>query len=376
MSIDYTSPTPLFRQIAEDIKAQISFGKLKVGDQLPSQAELAREYGTSLTPVKKALFELIKDGFVYGRVGKGTFVASEEKSVDRQKLRAIGLVLTDLTNPFFSLIVRSIQEQASEKGYSIMLFDTGSREELEESQIAHFREIGVSGLIIASMSGPHRATPTLRSLQSEKYPFIMVSYVEDEDISYIGSDHRYGAFLATEHLIKLGRKRIGYLSGEKGNVLGELREEGYLHALEQHQLPVDKSLIYNLPQRGEWNRYQCGYEVGQLVASQSMRPDAIFAYNDIAALGFQQAVLAQGLNVPGDIALVGFDDIERDLYAPVPLTTVHQPTRRIGRMAVDRLIDLINESGSVFRIFLKPRLVQRESCGGLMQKTEESEVGM
>jgi DNA-binding LacI/PurR family transcriptional regulator len=361
MGIDYTSPTPLFRQIAEDIKAKISFGELRVGDQLPSQAVLAREYGTSLTPVKKALFELIKDGFVYGRVGKGTFVASEERSVDRQKFHAIGLVLTDLSNPFFSMIVRSIQEQASENGYSIMLSDTGSREELEESQIAHFREIGVSGLIIASMSSPHRATPVLRNLQQEKFPFVMVSYIEDEDISYVGSDHKYGAFLATEHLIKLGRKRIGYLSGEKGNVLAELRKVGYLQALDQYQLSVDENLIFNLPQRGEWNRYQCGYEVGQSVASLSDRPDAIFAYNDIAALGFQQAILANGLKVPEDIALVGFDDIERDLYAPVPLTTVHQPTRRIGQTAVDRLIDLMNEKGSVFRIFLKPRLVQRES---------------
>lgn len=367
MGIDFTSPTPLFRQIADDIKSKISVGQLSVGDQLPSQSELAKEYGTSLTPVKKALFELIKDGFVYGRVGKGTFVASEERSVDRQKLRAIGLVLTDLTNPFFSLIVRSIQEQASEKGYSIMLSDTGSREELEESQIAHFREIGVSGLIIASMSSPHRATPVLRTLQQEKFPFIMVSYIEDDDISYVGSDHRYGAFLATEHLIKLGRERIGYLSGEEGNVLAELRKEGFLQALEQYQLSVDESLIFNLPQRGEWNRYQCGYEVGQNVSSQPDRPDAIFAYNDIAALGFQQAILANGLKVPEDIALVGFDDIERDLYAPVPLTTVHQPTRRIGQTAVDRLIDLINENGSVFRIFLKPRLVQRESCGGLLK---------
>lgn len=363
MAIDLQDPTPLYRQIVEDINEQIKSGELKPGDRIASQTDQAQQYGVSLITIKKAMAYLVNKGVLYSRVGKGTFVARTPQRVDHASHPSVGLVLRDLKNPFFSLVVQSIEKKTSELRYNLMLTSSADREEQEELQIAHFRDIGVSGMIIASMGHQHQATNGILQLQKEKFPFVMVSYVKNEDISYIGTDHVYGAQIATEHLIRLGYKRIGYINSEEGDVLGDLRQQGYERALKSNGYQVDKENTYRLPFQGIWNQYQAGYQVGVQFAKLPNRPDAIFAFNDLIALGFEQAVLTQGLKVPEDVAIVGFDDIERNLYAPVPLTTVHPPTSRIGTLAVETLLKMIGGDQSVTRTFLRPQLVIRESCG-------------
>jgi DNA-binding LacI/PurR family transcriptional regulator len=364
MGVDFNTPTPLYRQIAEDIKAKIASGQKKGGDQLGSQQELAREYGVSLITVKKALADLIHEGVLFSRVGKGTYVAARKRAaIDLSKHKTIGLVLRDLKSPFFSLILHSVEEKASERGYNLLLSNSRDRLDKEESQIRHFRQIGVSGLIIASMSRIYRATTTIRKLHHENFPYVFVSYMEDEDIFYVGTDHEYGACLATKHLIKLGYNKIGYISGEEGNLLSELRKKGFLRALQQHGKSFEGSLVFRSSSKGEKDDYRSGYEIGQRFPKLAKRPDAVFAYKDLAALGFQQAILDQGLQVPEDVAIVGFDDIERGQYAPVPLTTIHQPTAEIGAIAVETLIKRIEGKEATTRTILKPKLVVRESCG-------------
>ncbi|MDZ7355155.1 MAG: GntR family transcriptional regulator [candidate division KSB1 bacterium] len=368
MGIDFNTPTPLYRQIADDIKARIASGQMKVGDQLGSQQELAREYSVSLITVKKALADLIHEGVLFSRVGKGTYVAARKRvAIDLSRHKTIGLVLRDLKSPFFSLILHSVEEKASEKGYNLLLSNSGDRLDKEESQIRHFRQIGVSGLIIASMSRIYRATNSIRKLHQENFPYVFVSYMEDEDIFYVGTDHEYGAHLATEHLIKLGHYRIGYISCEEGNLLSELRKKGYLRALQQYGKPFEESLVFRSSSKGEGDDYQSGYEIGLRFLALAQKPDAVFAYKDLAALGFQQALLDHGLKVPHDVAIVGFDDIESGQYAPVPLTTIHQPTAEIGAIAVETLIKRIEGKEANIRTILKPTLVVRESCGAKLR---------
>jgi len=363
MNIDFKNPTPLYRQIIEDVTRQISSGELKPGDRIASQTILAQKYGVSLITIKKATAELVSQGVLYSRVGKGTFVAPTPKEVDHVTDDSIGMVLRDLKNPFFSLIVQNVEEKVSDLGYNLFLSISSDQEEKEETLIARFREIGVSGMIIASMGQHHQVTNCILQLHKEKFPFVMVSYVQNEDISYIGADHVYGAHLATEHLLKLGYDRIGYISSEEGDVLGDLRQKGYERALEEYGRSVNADYIFYLPFEGVQDQYQAGHQVGLEFAALEDRPEAIFAYNDLSALGFEQAVIAQGLRVPEDVAIVGFDDIERDLYAPVPLTTVRPHTSMIGTLAVETLVKMIGGDSSVTRTFLLPELVVRDSCG-------------
>jgi len=370
MGIDLQKPTSLYKQIAGDLRTQIEKGEMVAGDQLPSQGELAKRYDVSLITIKKALSELIGNGLIYSRMGKGAFVAPRQTQLKLNTSKALGLVLRDLRSPFFSMIIHSVQAEAERRGYTLLISNSADHEEREVSQIARFRSMEISGMIIASMSYTHEATPPVLKLMESKFPMVMVSYIEDDRISYVGIDNLQGAYLATKHLVDLGYSRIGYISGGRGNVLSTLRMEGYQRALKDAGLPVDRKYLFELPVKQEWRYYDAARALGHQILGLKSRPEAIFAYDDMIALGLQQAVLEIKLQVPDDLAIVGFDDIEQVKLAPVPLTTIRQPVEEIGERAVGALTAQIDGRKEATRILLNPRLVIRESCGSkLFQKS-------
>jgi len=361
MPIDVQDSTPLYLQIVDDLKSKIAAKELKAGDRLGSQAELSATYCVSLITVKKALATLINDGVIFSRVGKGTYIAQPAIATHRNEHSTIGLVIQDILSPFFSRVMHSVEDAAYKLGYHVLISSSSGKAEKEEAQIARFREFGVNGMIIASMSHKYYATPTIRKMLHEGFPFVMVSYIADKDVPFVGSDHEQGGYLATEYLVKQGYQRIGFINGEPGNMVGELRRLGYEKALNAHGRRVDKRLQFHLRMRGEKHDYRSGYEIGKKFRSFSVKPDAVFVYNDLSALGFEEAILEQGLRIPDDVAIVGFDDIDRGEYAQVPLTTMRQPTALIGTNAVELLVKRMNGKSSVPRKILKPELVIRES---------------
>jgi LacI family transcriptional regulator len=361
MAIDFEKPEPLYLQIVDDIQHKITKGKLKVGEQLGSHQKLARDYNVSLITVKKALSNLIDDGLLYSRVGKGTFVARNNSQLILTRHKSIGIVVKNLKSPFFSLITQIVEEQAYDSGYNILLSNTAGVMEKEDNQIKHFRNIGVHGLTIGTASHAYEVSPTIKNLQKEKFPFVMISYVQDPEISFVGTDNEAGAFMATEYLIQKGYQRIGYINGEVGNIVGDIRLKGFLRAHETYNRKVNYQDIFRLRLRGGLNNFQSGFEIGEAFVKLSGRPDAMFCYNDLVALGFQKAVLDAGFRIPEDVALVGFDDIERASFAPVPLTTIHQPTDEIGARTIDMLIKKIEKKPTQSRIILKPELIVRNS---------------
>lgn len=371
MSIDFHNSRPLYLQIVDDIRCQIESGNLRVDDQVGSQNDLAQKYNVSLITVKKALSELIKEGLLYSRVGKGTYVARQTTEGHNASSKTIGLVLQDLKSPFFSLIAQEAENAAFNRGYSMLFTHSSGQLTKEESQIEHFREMGVSGLIIASMTHVHYANETIRKLHNEGFPYVMVSYIHDPDIFFVGTDHEYGGYIATKHLIEEGYERIGCVTGEQGNIVGELRYKGFARALEEAGRELNDNYVFNLPRGGEWYDFTSGYEVGKIICELGDRPDAVFVYNDLTALGLQRAILESGLRIPGDIALVGFDDIDRALYARAPLTTVKQPTDEIGARAVDLILKRHNNQYAPVKTVLPPELVIRSSSA-----KEQKEVGV
>ncbi len=370
--IDFINPAPLYRQIVEDLRSKIERGELRPGEQIETQVELAEKYKVSLITVKHALARLVGEGLLYTRVGRGTYVA--QKPVPKIQLsphKTIGLVLRDLKHPFFSPIVHHIEERAYEEGFNILLSSSSGKIEKEEAQIRHFRSMGVDGLIIASLSLEYRATAYLAALHREGFPYIMVSYIHDPEYWFIGSDHELGGFLATEHLIQLGYPTIGYVHVGKGNLLSEVRKNGYSRALMEHDLPFRSEHVFVLgtteAEAGK-DRFDLGHAFGRKFRSLSNPPRALFFYNDIVALGFLQAAREEGVKVPDEVAVVGFDDSEVSRFAPVPLTTIHQPVDRIGAIAVDIIRKRIAGEDTGSRTILKPWLVVRDSCGAKREK--------
>ena len=375
MPIDLQNSTPLYLQIIDDIKSRIASKHLKAGDQIGSHAELVSLYGVSLITVKKALSTLIQQGILYSRVGKGTYVAQLSPDTHDEQHPTIGLVLQDIRSPFFSRVMHSVEDTAYQLGYHVLLANSSGKPEKEDAQIARFRTFGVKGMIIASMSHEYHASPTIRKLLQEGFPFVMVSYIADETTPFIGCDHERGGFMATEYLIKLGYQRIGYIDGERGNLVGALRQRGYASALKAHGRRLDKRFLFQLRHKGERYDYQSGYEIGEKFAKLKMKPDAMFIYNDLSALGFQDAVLANGLRIPEDVAIIGFDDIERGAYAAVPLTTIRQPSDLIGNQAMELLVRLMEGKETSHRRILQPQLVVRQSCRNGKSRGRNGKVG-
>jgi LacI family transcriptional regulator len=144
----------------------------------------------------------------------------------------------------------------------------------------------------------------------------------------------------------------------------ELRGSGYRRALTQNGLTVDPAFQFEYPYEGEWNDFRSGYAIGERVAGLAVKPDGVFVYNDLGALGFQDALLDRGIRVPEDIAVVGIDGIELAGRARVPLTTVRQPVERIGTEAVDTVLALLRGEQTETRKILQPELVVRRSTVG------------
>jgi DNA-binding LacI/PurR family transcriptional regulator len=371
VSIDPGASTPLYQQVAADLRRRIVAGEMPVGTQIQPHRELAGTYGVSIITINKALAGLVAEGVLHSRVGRGTFVAVRPAPSDggprgtQQPTQMLGFVLRDMSSPFFSLVAHAAQQRADAAGYGLLFTSSSNRRDREEEQLRRLLALGVRGMILVSMKRTYRISEPVRELHDAGFPYVMVSYTEEEDVPFIGSDLDRCGELATEHLIALGRTRIGYVIDKFGSALGSLRGRGYTRAMERHGLDIDPSIQFQYPLEGEWNDYESGYAIGEHIAGLARKPDAMFVFNDLGALGLQDALLDAGVNVPNDVAVVGMDDIEMAGRARVPLTTVRQPADRIGALAVETLLARLRGERPATRQLLAPELIVRASCGAL-----------
>lgn len=339
-------------------------GEMPVGTQLEPHREMAVSYGVSVITINKALSGLVSEGILHSRVGRGTFVAVRPTSgTAARHADMIGFVLRDLSSPFFSLVAHAAQQRADSLGFGLLFSSSSNRLDREEEQIRRFMNLGVRGLIIASMSRTYRINEPIQELHNAGFPYVMVSYTAGDDIPFIGMDLNSAGYLAANHLIEHGRTRIGYIGDKFGSIMCELRGRGYHRALQEHGLTAERDFQFEYPFEGEWNDYRSGYVIGEKVSHLSEKPDAMFVFNDLGAIGFQDALLDRGISVPDDIAIVGLDDIELASRARVPLTTVRQPVDEIGKLAVDSVVARIRGENPAVRTLLPPELVVRRSSG-------------
>jgi DNA-binding LacI/PurR family transcriptional regulator len=376
LAINPGSATPLYQQVAADIRRKIVSGEMPVGTQLQPHRELAATYGVSVITINKALAGLVSEGVLHSRVGRGTFVAVRPapETESRPVSQMFGFVLRDLSSPFFSLVAHAAQQRADARGVGLLFSSSSNRLDREDEQIQRFRGLGARGLIIVSMARTYRISDSIRALEDDGYPYVMVSYTAGADVPFIGLDLDRAGYLVGQHLIAQGRRRLGYIGDKFGSILFELKAQGYRRAAMEHGLAVDSHFVFEYPYEGEWNDYRSGYAVGEHVARMSDRPDSMFVFNDLGALGFEDGLLDNGVRVPDDIAIVGLDDIELAARVRVPLTTIHQPTNRIGSLAVDYLLARLGGASPPVRQLLEPELVVRRSSGAIESAAESREA--
>ena len=370
-SIDPGSATPLYQQVAADLRQRIVAGVLPVGARVPPHRELARHYDVSLITINKALAGLVSEGVLHSRVGRGTFVAVRPAppalpapaDVRRAGTPMLGFVLRDLSSPFFSLVAHAALQRADALGYGLLFSSSLNRLDREEEQIRRFLDLGVQGLVIASMSRTYRLSEPMQALDAAGIPYVMVSFIDGDDVPFVGADLHDAGYLAGRHLTELGRRRLGYVGDRFGSTMFELRSSGYRRAAREAGLALDDRFVFEYPYEGEWNDYRSGQTIGEHVAAMAERPDAIYVHNDLGALGLLDGLLAHGIRIPEDIAVVGLDDIELAARARIPLTTVRQPTDRIGTLAVDTVLARLRGERPSTRQLLAPELIVRRSCG-------------
>lgn len=337
---------------------------MPVGVQIPPHKELATEYAVSVITINKALSGLVSEGLLYSHVGRGTFVMVRPASTSGIAAPiTIGFVLRDLSSPFFSLIAHGAQQRADALGVGVLFASSSNRLDREEEQIRRLRLLGVHGFIIVSMSRTFQLNEAIQALHDANFPYTMVSWTAGDDVPFVGLDLAEAGYRAAQHLLSAGYRKFGYLIDRIGSLNGELRMSRYRGAIEEAGFEIDPAFIFEHSFPGEWNDYKSGYAAGEAIARLESKPEAMYCFNDLGALGLEDALLDAGLRVPGDVAIVGLDDIELAARARVPLTTIRQPVDAIGARAVDTILARLRGEHPQVRQLLEPELIIRSSTG-------------
>jgi DNA-binding LacI/PurR family transcriptional regulator len=285
------------------------------------------------------------------------------RGLKTQVSHSIGLIVPDITNPFFTNIARGVEDVANAHNYSLILGNTDEDPEKEQRYLQLLESKQADGLIIAVTARSHEY---LQALPLQHPAMISIDRsLFDLGIDTVMVDNREGARAAVEHLIALGHHRIGMVTGLRGIAPTEERIQGYTQALEENGITVDPALIAIA-----YARVDGGMHGATQLLSQEDRPTALFVMDGTMAIGVLQALAKYGLRCPEEIALVCFDDFT---WAPVlhpHLTVIEQPTYEIGVQAAHLLLERLQHGEKAPReIRLQTRLIVRESCGSQLKKT-------
>lgn len=273
------------------------------------------------------------------------------RSLRAQKSAKIGLVVSDIRNPFFTAIGRAVEDSAYDQGYSVLMCNTDENPEKEEMYLNLLHDENVAGIIF---SPTQQFSAGLKSYKSN-IPFVIIDrVVKGGQVDMVLLDNIAAAYELTTHLIENGYRKLAGLFGNTSTT-GQERNKGFRKALNDHQLkPLAES--FTPP------RIQNGYETVFALLDQADIPDAIFTSNSLLTAGAFQAVRHHRLRIPGDVALVGFDETTWGAMVEPPITLIAQPTEEIGRTATELLFQRIEEpTRSPKTVILKGNLIVRGS---------------
>lgn len=279
------------------------------------------------------------------------------RSLKKRATQTLGLIISDITNPFFTALVRGIEDAANARGHAVILCNTDERLDKERAYLGLLRSRRVDGLIIAPAGA---AEDYHRFFLDVQTPLVFIDRrIPTVPADAVVVDNVAGARQAVEHLLGLGHRRIGAITGLPQISTTHERIQGYREALVSAGVPVDPELM-----RDGHSRLEGGYRAAGVLLALPRRPTAIFATNNLMAIGLMRAVADQGLRCPDDLSVVCFDDFEWASVFRPRLTTVAQPTYEMGARAVELLFGRLDGASpdGPREVVLSPTLVVRDSC--------------
>jgi GntR family transcriptional regulator of arabinose operon len=365
LEVEGSAGGPKYRVIFESLKESILSGEYGPGTRLPSETDLVRRFGVSRMTIVKAVRELQQLGLVVRRVGSGTYATSRAD----QENRLFGLLIPELgQTEIFEPICQGMANTPFAASLSL-LWGTSPGQNQPKEQVAEqlcqqYVARRVSGVFFA----PLELTPAkdevnrriVAALDRAGIPVVLLDrcflpYPQRSTYDLVGIDNRRTAYVATEHLIQAGAKRIAFLGKRLSASTVDARIAGYREALLAHGALCNEDLV---------TRGDPGDE--KLVRSvlDKKSPDAFLCANDHTAANLMQTLIRLNRRIPDDIRIVGIDDVKYASLLPIPLTTQHQPCLDLGRVAMSAMLErLTNPDLPPRDILLNCRLVVRQSCG-------------
>lgn len=301
--------------------------------------------------VKKAIKEL---NYVPNALAQGLVTNSTN---------SIGILIADIVNDFYSILVRSVEDVLNQKGYFTIIGNTDWKEEKEKNYINYFMQKQVDGFILASTTLENSYINKI----GDNFPVVVLDRnIKSDIIDRIRVDDYKGGYKATEHLVNQGYKKILHLQGPQGIVSAEDRKKGFIQCLKDKGI---SSSEYDVIQGCYMEK--CGYKaIGKYFKKNNINGSkdikksiGVFAANDAMAFGLLKYLKQKNINCPQKIGVVGFDNVNFADYSSPPLTTIKRPIKKVGRIAANILIDRLDQEKDHFRqsITLDVKLIERNS---------------
>jgi LacI family transcriptional regulator len=293
--------------------------------------------------VEKAISDL---GYVPNRLAQG---------LRSKQTHTLGLVITDITNPFWTTVVRGVEDATHAAGFNVILCNTDESVEKQDKYVRVLLQKQVDGFIIVPARSSDEAVTLIEKAQ---VPLVVMDRKVGMPVDTVRCDSEKGAYQLIKHLLDLGHRRIAVLSGAESVSTAVDRVRGYRMALYDAGFPIDETLIV----KREFTQ-AAGYAMAQHILALEPRPTAIFAVNNFIAIGAFKALTEQNLRVPDDISMVAFDDLPPALVMKPFLTVAAQPAYEMGHRAATLLLDRLSGHlpGEVQSIVLPTELVVRTS---------------
>ncbi len=352
-----------YLKLKKYIKDEILMGRIKPGDRIPSENELAQMMSVSRNTVRKAISTLVNEGYLYTEHGKGTFC--RDRSITKKNSRNIGVITTYISEYIFPKVIQGIDNVLAQNGYSIILKNTDNDVNKEVVYLEELLDKDVEGLIIEPTKSALFSYNLnyYEALDRNNIPYVFIHgyYKQLEDRSQVLLDDAEGMYRAVNYLAEIGHRHIvGIFKAD--DIQGINRHRGYVRALAEHSLQYDPEYVIWF--HTEDRQTKPASELKSMI-SAGMPVDAVSCYNDEVAFRIYELLKEMGKKVPEDISITGFDDSYLSVNCPVKLTTVSHPKEKLGEIAAQVLIDMIHnndyKSNPVKKI-IKPELIIRDSC--------------
>lgn len=288
------------------------------------------------------------------------------RNLKRNTSKNIGVLVKGIHNPFFSRMIKSIEEEIDDKGYSMILHYNDASHDDFDVAVELIKEKKLKGLICLGGDFENLDREQIESLD---IPWVFTStnimITADKNLfSSVIIDNEKSAYNAVDHICKLGHERIGIITtGLQDRCIGRLRFDGYRKALEDNNVKYDQEFL----EIGEYT-FESGFDFMNKLLDKNLNITAVFVTTDVMAIGAAKAILSRGLAIPEDISVMGFDGIDYAQFFHPSLATVKQPVEEMGEKSVDILFELLKNKKKQQHVVLETELLERESCKRLIRE--------